>query len=172
MARRAINLVAFQAAWFATVLTAAQGRPWAGIATVALVVILHLAAERWRTREIALLTAAGLLGYGLDSSLVLLEMIRFPDKDIIEPAPLWMVGLWVSFGTILHVSLGWLSRRLALASILGLVGGPLAYWSGMRLGAIELREPLWQSAGAVAIEWALATPLLLYLTRFAAREES
>jgi hypothetical protein len=163
MARRAINLVAFQAAWFATVLTAAQGRPWAGIATVALVVILHLAAERWRAREIALLTAAGLLGYGLDSSLVLLEMIRFP---------LWMVGLWVSFGTILHVSLGWLSRRLALASVLGLVGGPLAYWSGMRLGAIELREPLWQSAGAVAIEWALATPLLLYLTRFAGREET
>ena len=51
-------------------------------------------------------------------------------------APLW-VGLWMQFATIMPFSLRWLSRRYWLSSVLGLVGGPLAYYAGQKAGAVD-----------------------------------
>jgi hypothetical protein len=56
------------------------------------------------------------------------------------------------------LSLEWLSGRYALAAVLGAVAGPLSYLGGERLGAITVESPL-----AIGIEWAIATPLLVYL---------
>jgi len=74
-----------------------------------------------------------------------------------------MVALWASFATTLNVSLRALHGRL-IASLLGAVGAPLAYYSGQKLGAVQM-----VNAGAalavVAAGWALLTPLLLLAAR-------
>jgi hypothetical protein len=74
--------------------------------------------------------------------------------------------MWGLFATILNVSLRWLRGRWLIAALAGSIGGPLAYYGGHRLGALEFGN---QSAAliALAIGWAVITPTLMALaTRF------
>jgi hypothetical protein len=56
-------------------------------------------------------------------------------------APVWIIAMWAGFATLLHVALRWLLPHRWLAALLGAVGGPLAYYAGMRLGAVNFPDP-------------------------------
>jgi hypothetical protein len=78
--------------------------------------------------------------------------------------PLWVFVIWLQFATLFRYALHWLSGRYLLASLFGMVGGPLAYWGGSRLGAAVLgKEPVW-SLLSLALTWAMVTPGLLWLS--------
>lgn len=63
-----------------------------------------------------------------------------------------------------HYALYWLSGRHLLAALFGLVGGPFAYWGGVRLGAAELGENTLFSFISLALVWAVVTPLLFWIS--------
>lgn len=155
-----VNLGAFQAAWLATVLGAAQGLPWLGPVAVLAAVGLHLVQSWAHVCELGLLFAALLLGVVFEHILFIAGLTRYAG----DPAwvPLWMLALWPLFATTLNVSLAWFKPRPILASLAGAVAGPLAYAGGEALGAIRLEGfALW----ALALGWAVAFPLLLTLAR-------
>ena len=161
----ALNVVAFQVGWFACVLGAAYGWPWAGIVAAAAAVAWHTLRAARPAQELKLVAIAVLVGALWDSTLVAAGWISFaPDAFAENLAPYWILAMWALFATTLNVSLGWLRGRLALAALLGLLAGPLAYWAGARLGALELREPA-AALGALALGWALIMPGLLVLAR-------
>lgn len=85
--------------------------------------------------------------------------------------PPWMIALWANFATTLNLSLAGLQTRPWLAALLGLVGGPLAYWGGAGLGAMTFVAPL-PALIALALGWALLTPLLLALAATLARRSN
>ena len=164
-----LNLVAFQAGWWALVLSAAQGRPEVGLGVVALLLAWHLGRVRPRGTEALLLGLAALIGFGFDSLLLVSGWVSFRGGDLTgglgpDLPPLWMTALWANFATTLNVSLVSLQTRPGLAALLGLVGGPAAYWGGAELGAMSFINP---TAGliALALGWAILTPLLLTLAR-------
>ncbi len=161
------NFVAFQIGWFACVLGGAHGAPWLGIGVTALVVAWHLGAAAQPGVEARLLVIVALLGAIWDSALVALGWIDYASGTIIAAAaPGWIVAMWVLFATTLNVSLNWLKGRDALAVAFGAIGGPLAFYGGAKLGAVSFPQPLF-AFGALAIGWALFTPLLTRLaTRF------
>lgn len=165
----ALNLVAFQAGWWALVLTAAQGRPGLGLGVVALLLAWHLGRVRPRGAEALLIGLAALIGFGFDSLLLVSGWVSFRGGDLTgglgpDLPPLWMTALWANFATTLNISLASLQTRPGLAALLGLVGGPAAYWGGAELGAMSFINP---TAGliALALGWAILTPLLLTLAR-------
>lgn len=160
-----INIAAFQAGWFACVLGAAHGYPWLGVAAAAAAVGLHALNSPHPARELKLVAAAVLVGALFDSTLTAAGWVAFkPDALPENLAPFWILALWALFATTLNVSLHWLRARLALAAVLGLLAGPLAYWAGARLGALELTRPA-AALGALALGWALMLPGLLALAR-------
>ena len=63
LTRKAINVVLFQAAWFAAVLGAAGGMFWLGPLAMIPTLAIHLALQEDRIGEVKLLLAAGLLGF-------------------------------------------------------------------------------------------------------------
>ena len=69
-------------------------------------------------------------------------------------APPWDVVLWMQFATILPFCLGWLSRRYLLCSVLGLIGGPMAFYAGEQIGAVSFLAPRLPNFGP----WALFGP--------------
>lgn len=154
--RKLINLVAFQATWVACVWSAGAGKPAWGMAVFAVSIALHLLLTKDRKSEVLLLLSAGVLGMVAESALVAMGAIQFPGAWL----PFWMITLWSNFASTLRVSLSWLQGRYLMAAIAGGVAGPLSYLGGQRLGAIEVQQPL-----AVAVEWAVATPLLLWFAR-------
>lgn len=162
MRDKLINFAAFQLCWFACVLGAASGAPVVGVLAVLAWGVVHLLRTRPTARvEVGLMLAAAVLGLAGDSVLVLGGWIAFPDHARLgSPTTVWMVCMWVNFATTLGHSLDWLRGRYVLGAVAGAVFGPLAYWAGMRLGAVDLVHGL--STGlAVAVLWALALPALL-----------
>jgi len=159
------NVALFQAGWLACVLGAAHGMPWAGIAVATAVIAWHAAHARRPAQELKLVALAVLAGALCDSALAASGWIAFaPDAAAAVLAPWWILAMWALFATTLNVSLAWLRSRLPLAGLLGAMSGPLAYWGGARLGALELRQPA-AALGGLALVWAVVLPGLLAAAR-------
>jgi hypothetical protein len=164
-ARVVANVVAFQIGWFACVLGGAYGRPWTGTALALAIVAVHLATAARPGREARLLALATGLGALWDSALVALGWVSYASGTVLPgTAPVWIVAMWTLFATTLNVSLNWLKDRNALAVAFGALGGPLAYYAGMKLGAVTFAEPAIALA-ALALGWALIMPVLTRLAR-------
>ncbi|MDH4232181.1 MAG: DUF2878 domain-containing protein [Nitrospirota bacterium] len=160
MFHKVINVIAFQISWFAAVLGAAHGKPFLCVVVILFVLGLHLFfSHDWRP-ELFLALCAAVTGFVFDS--VLIAAGVFSPVPYLFPAPLsslWMVLLWVNLAMTLNVSMAWLHGRYALAAIFGAVGGPMAYYSGAKLGAmIRLPDP--GGLLGIGIAWAFALPLL------------
>ncbi|MDZ7747606.1 MAG: DUF2878 domain-containing protein [Halofilum sp. (in: g-proteobacteria)] len=156
------NVVALNIGWWSCVLGAALGPVWLGPAVIAVLVAIHLALVPCRQRELATLAAVGLIGYAADSLLVLAGAFEFPAAARVgAPSTVWMVALWVNFATSLNVALYWLVKRPWLGAVLGAIGGPLAYVGGWQFDALLAPSGPWVLTAWVAVQWALATPLML-----------
>lgn len=157
------NIALFQIGWFACVLGAANGWAWAGIMVAAVVVGLHLDYAQRPRVEGRLLLVTVALGFAWDSIAAASGLISFTGGSLVQwLAPLWMAALWLVFATTLNVSLRWLRGRALIAALLGLIGGPLAYYGGAQLGALHFPD-LAAGLAAQAIGWALLMPLLMRL---------
>lgn len=158
-----VNILAFQAGWWALVLGAARDHAGIGLAVVGLVLAWHLTRVRPGPAETALIASTALIGLAFDSLLLATGWVAFAGDALFGVlAPLWMVALWANFAATLNVSLRGLRARSWLAALLGGLGGPLAYWGGAGLGAMTLVEPL-PALLALAVGWALVMPLLFRL---------
>ncbi|MEX2575853.1 MAG: DUF2878 domain-containing protein [Halofilum sp. (in: g-proteobacteria)] len=156
------NVVSVNLGWFGCVLSAAHGQPWLGPALIAVLVAIHLTRVDARRRESLTLVSAAAVGYALDSALVLAGAFDFPPAAVVgAPTTVWMVALWVNFATAINGALYWLGGRPWLAAALGLIGGPMAYYGGVRLGALLLPHGSGYMLALVALEWLVATPLLI-----------
>jgi Protein of unknown function (DUF2878) len=163
--RLLVNLVAFQAGWFACVLGAANGRFFLGPAVVAAAVTLHLALSENRKGQALLLAAAAVLGLLVETALSAIGATA-PARDAV-PAPLpplWLFVLWPNFGAAVPVSMRFLRGKTALSAVLGAVAGPGAYYAGARLGALSFPGGIRYGLVLLAVVWAASVPLLVRLS--------
>ena len=162
--RQILNFALFQAGWFACVLGAAHGVPWAATAAAGTVIGINL----WwfsadAMRDLRLCATVALIGFCVDTVhlrfgvFTLIGDPRFPHL-----CPLWLVALWAMFAMTLRGSLSWLAHRYGLAALLGAVAGPLSYLGGAKLGAVTMHPNRAFSMAARAVGWAAALPLLVW----------
>jgi hypothetical protein len=160
-----INFVLYQIGWFAIVVGVANGQPWLGTGVGLAAIGIHLSLAHGWVRHLSLVFASGAVGLTLDSLQLSLGVFRFPSGMIVPwLAPPWEVVLWMQFATLLPFCLRWLSGRYLLGSVLGFVGGPLAFFAGERLGAVAFLSPQLPHYAVLGAVWALAFPLLLWLS--------
>jgi len=162
--RSVAQFAAFQLFWFAAVLGAARGHVWLGALALLPYLAWMLARERGRARLVARWLVAGALGSLLDGALAALGLLVYPTAPPAWPAwlvPPFIASLWIAFATLPHVSLAWLAPRPALAALLGAIGGPLSFAAGVRTGAVAYGDSPLTTSAVLALEYALATPLLL-----------
>ena len=150
----AFNFAAYQAAWFAAVVGAAQGFAWAGGAVALAVTGVHVALRR-ATLELRLIGASAGIGILVDSTLAITGQVRFVSAWPQSLAPFWMVCLWMAFATTLNHSLQWLMSRPVAAGLAGALGGPLAYLAGAKLGALTIVTPA-MTLPIIALLWTIA----------------
>ena len=172
LARKAINVVLFQAAWFAAVLGTARGMLWLGPLIMIPTLAVHLALQEDRRGEVKLLLAAGVLGFIFDTAFVAGGVFSPLQHLFPRPfSPPWMICLWLNFAATLNVSMAWLRGRYLLAALFGAIGGPLAYYSGARLGATDAL-PTSTGMLLLAIGWGIMTPLLVWLANLSAAKSA
>ena len=163
--KKLLNFALMQGCWFACVLGAANGIPWLGVGVAAVVAAMHLLMTTNRAVEAKLLGASLLLGFAIDSTLASTGVITFRSGAMITGITTpWMLGLWLGFATSLTSSLRALIERPAIAIVFGAIGGPLAYWSGAKLGALAVGSiPI--SLIAIGACWAIAMTCFSILVR-------
>lgn len=159
---KTLNFVAFQTGWFACILGAANGMPWLGPIVVTVFLAATLVTRRARLAFTLRMTGAASLGFVADTILLRMGILHFGDEAV---SPLWMTALWPNLAATVDSSLGWLSGRYVLAAVLGVVGGPLSYYAGARLGALRLDSSP-SALAAIACEWLAAFPLMVLLTDY------
>jgi len=150
-----INFVLMQIGWFAAILGAAHQQAWIGSAAAVAIVMQHCFRAEQPMTELKLIAIAIAVGFVLDSGLAIAGLIEFTSGVIVPGLTAhWMLGLWVVFATALTSTLQWLIKRPLWAMLFGAIGGPLAYLSGAKLGAIQITSEL--TYGLIAIGWAAA----------------
>lgn len=163
-------VIGFQLVWWISVGGAARGIVWAGPAAALIFGAWHCRTSENPRGDAVFLVVAAAIGYLFDSCLVAAGLLTFAGGGTLGgPTPLWMVGLWVAFAVSLRRAFGWIGPRLWLGAVLGALLGPPAYWAGMRVGAAGFGESSAQALAAIAIEWAVALPLLQALSARLAR---
>ena len=158
------NFLLFQIGWLACVGSAASDQPWIGLLVTMGVVVVHVFRAPIPQMELKLVALALATGLVFDSILVWQGWLQYSSGTMLpNMAPYWIVALWGLFATLLNVSLRWMRGRWFTAVLFGAAGGPAAYYGGLRLGALEFGN---MRAGlvALAIGWAVLTPLLLALS--------
>lgn len=163
MARTVTNLVLFKLGWLACVMFAAAGKPLLATAAVALVAALHLVSVPVAVKEAMLLAAAALIGLAWESFLVFTGLLQYPGHA--GPgalAPHWIVAMWVLFATTINHGLRWTKKSWGVAFVAGLLGGPMAFYGGANLGAVEFSHTL-TALVVIAAGWAILLPLLTWI---------
>lgn len=162
-----VNVVLYQIGWLAAVGGASQDYPWVGTSIALACLVGHLALASHRRNELGLVAVAGLVGLGVDSSLVGLGLLDFSSGGVVSwLCPPWIVVMWMQFATTFRYSLRWLLGRPMRAVGFGAVGGPLAYEIGARLGAVTFGQHA-VALVTLALVWSVAVPGLVW---FAERE--
>jgi hypothetical protein len=158
------NFLLFQIGWFSCVWSAAADRPWIGVLVAVGVVAVHLLRAPAPKKEFQLIILALGIGLLFDSLLVVQGWLKYSSGNVApQLAPYWIVALWGLFATMLNVSLRWMRGRWITAAVFGALGGPAAYYGGLRLGALQFGN-MEAGLAALAIGWAVLTPLLLALS--------
>ena len=77
-------------------------------------------------------------------------------------APYWIITMWMLFATTINMSMRFMRGRPWLAAVFGLVGGPLAYYGGHKIGGIQFVNEM-AALSMLAIGWAVMMPVLMRL---------
>ncbi len=163
------NFILFQIGWFACVIGASKQSPWLGVIVVAAIVVWHLSQSKQAKPELILLALALVIGGIYDQLMLSSGLISYQAHGwLASLVPAWILALWAVFVTVLNVSLRWMKDikshgKWLVAILFGAFGGPLAYMGAEKLGAVSLNN-LPASYIALAVGWAILTPLLLVLS--------
>jgi len=167
----AANVVGYQAVWLATIAGAGAGLLWAGPLAATLFVAATLAFGGKRTQDLRLMAVALPLGILMDTAFAASGWLRYAEPwPWTWAAPVWIWSLWAGFAMTLNHSMAFLRERPLASALLGLFGGPLAYWAAAgAFDAVSFGAPVAWVMGALALGWAVVLPALFALdTRLAA----
>lgn len=159
-----INIALFQIGWFACVLSGAANQPLVGVSVALVIIALHLSRAENSKKELFLVLIAMLIGACWDSILVWQNWLGYTSGIVVtNTAPYWIVVMWGLFATTLNVSLRWLKNKTIIAAFLGALAGPLAYYGGLKLGAVQFLDTQ-MALLSLAVGWAVFTPILMSLS--------
>ena len=149
-----INVALFYLGWFGIVLTAQSGAIILPLALTALALLIFTMTSANKFAELRLVGLCCAIGVALDILSIWLGAFKFTTPPQLGlPYPLWMICLWIIFGTTLRRSLNRVVTRPTLGGLFGAIGGPLSYLAAEALHVLSVSQPRFQSLLIIGVEW-------------------
>jgi hypothetical protein len=159
------NLLLFKVGWLALVMGAAAGMAWAGLLVGGAVVIAHLLSSKDFEKELWFLTMTLFVAIGWENLLVSSGALTYASSEIaFGAAPAWILMLWLVFATTMNVGMQWLRGFWMFPVGAGLIGGPLSFYVGAKLGAVQFSDPI-LALVFISIGWALLLPCVVVISK-------
>ncbi len=149
------NVIIYQLIWLLCVLGGNSGA-YVGM----LLLLIHLLFSPLRGADLLMMGFLLFVGLLVDGTLHQIGFISFTVTGF--PIPLWLITIWLGLAITPHHSLAWLKNRPILSMLLGALGGPVAYWGGVRLGAADFTWSVLPSLCILSIIWAFLWPVVMY----------
>ena len=150
----AINVLIYQIVWFLCVFKGDAG------AFFSLVLLIgHLLWSPLRKADLQMMLILLLAGLVIDGTISYAGLISYRVDGV--PIPFWLAVIWLALAILPNHSLRWLKGRPLLSSLFAALGGPLAYWAGVKAGSAFFNTTLFTSVALLAIVWALFWPLAM-----------
>lgn len=151
--------------WFLSILSASKGYLWVGFFASIVISMLQYIFES-KNPNIKFLwifiLIVTLAGFFFDTLLLNLHLMIFNANPFNHYcSPPWMIGLWINFSIVIYFCLYKYFHHFILFSLLSFFGFPLAYLSGVKLGAATFAKPL-EAVIFIAVIWAILLPCILY----------
>ena len=149
-----VNILIYQVIWFLAVFAGNIGALCG-----ALLLPVHLLMSGKRGFDLWMMVFMLAAGLVIDGTLQHIGFYTFSSGGF--PIPFWLAVIWVGLAITPGHSLIWMRPRPVLCAIFGALGGPAAYWAGVRLGAAGFNWPLPLSLLTLAAIWAFFWPLTM-----------
>ncbi len=151
-----LNFLIYQVAWFLCVFKENTG------ALIALPLLcLHFYFSQCKKADLMLMAIVLVAGLIIDGTLHFVGCMTFNVPAL--PIPFWLATVWIFLATLPNHSLIWLKGRPVLSGIFGAIGGPLAYWAGIRVGAANFGWNQIEALSVIALIWSILWPVVMYL---------
>ena len=133
-----------------------------------LVMLVFLALHLYMTRnvwrdEALIAVIATLVGIAVDNGLYGVGAVSYVGDITIGYSPAWLVAIWLGFGPTLRHSQSIFIRRWINTLLVGFIGGPLAYYGGVKLARLSVNGVsgwLW-----ISVAWAMAMSIFFLTAR-------
>ena len=157
------NLFGYQLVWWISMIAAAKGLPWIGVAVAAAFVVAQWIASGNRGSDARLVACSIVMGIVIDGFLGNSGLLHYASPAPSLLAPIWILSIWAAFAMTFNHSFVFLQGRPAWGAALGAAGGPLAYEGAARLGAVQFAEPSWRAIALLVLAWGIVVPTLAML---------
>ena len=159
--RKIANFVWFQSIWILTIVFQYQ---WLWLVSVLIVSFFLLTDDRMTDALVVAVVAIS--GIIVDSGLTMAGLFIFESPSYGIAIPLWLAALWVAFAGTLRHSLRYFMGHWTMCALAGAIFGPLSYYGGHKLGAVEFGYPLLYGLATLSLVWALLLPLSFWITQY------
>ena len=159
--------VIFQIGWFACVLGGAKGDLPIALGVALTMLACNLWIKRQKiSQELQVVVSVIAIGFVVETINLAVGVYTLTGPTSYPwLCPVWFLLLWALFATLLRGPFCWLSGRYWLSALLGALFAAPNYFAGARLGAVTFSDNLVYSFGVLALLWALAMPLMVWLAR-------
>lgn len=160
-----IFAISYYLVWFAALYLVMLQKPWLGLLTIILVSVIQAVVYRRRFLHLSYLRVIALwtlVGFLLDCLAQLVGLVRF-DGAWYYPIVPWMLGMWGNFGLVCLISRTRLYQLGRLLRPIAVLGFPLAYAAGIRMGAAHT-DVFWLYMGYLAFFGGVIFPWIFIRT--------
>lgn len=164
---KAFSTGLFYGGWALCLQEVAAGELFYGFFVILFTVFYQLYQSPHKLAECVLLFLVLLVGPLSDILYNYFGLLEYylPQHSLKWLPPLWVFLLWGLFSVNIHL-FSWLKKRWWLATLLGAVGGPVSYFSAVRLGGANILLQPSLTFMAIGGMWALLLPGFIWLSDY------
>jgi hypothetical protein len=156
------QFICHQIGWWSCVLLMG----WQGPLVMLAFVALHFYMTRGAWRGEALIAGVALVvGIAVDNGLHAAGAVQYVGELRVGASPVWLVAIWLGFGATLRHSQSVFVRSWRHACLVGVLGGPAAYYGGVKLARMAVDGAFgWLG---ISVAWTLAMAIVFLTVRWA-----
>tara|TARA_Y100000590_G_C15566106_1_gene956668 strand:- start:418 stop:939 length:522 start_codon:yes stop_codon:yes gene_type:complete len=163
-----INLTGFYICWWVSIYGAIKEIYYLGLLFLFFYMIIHFKYISFHESEYLYIIISFLLGFAIDTVLLNIGLIDYkgflPEKYNLSP--MWAITLWMCFGLSIFHSFQWIQKKYLIAMLLGMVSGPIIYYSCLKGDIIKFNYPLLNVLVIISFLWSIILPLFVYIADY------
>ena len=166
--KKLFNILGFYLCWWLSIYGANSENYFLGISVLLFYMVVHFIFISYNYIEYYYIFICFILGFSIDTILLNFNYIHYKGylSEHFKLAPFWVVCLWVSFGLSIFHSFSFLRKKYLYTMILGMISGPLIYYSCSRLEIISFSVNQKNILIGISILWSVLLPVYVFIADF------